>query len=47
VLNGSGSTLVGARPVLPPHSFTVFLTLLQGEGDEAKAVENYTVPFKG
>ncbi len=47
VLNGSGTTLVGARPVFPPHTFTVFLTLLQGEGDEAKAVENYTVPFKG
>jgi hypothetical protein len=47
VLNGSGTTLVGARPVFPPYTFTVFLTLLQGEGDEAKAVETYTVPFKG
>jgi hypothetical protein len=47
VLNGSGTTLVGARPVFPPYAFTVFLTLLQGEGEEAKAVENYTVPFKG
>lgn len=47
VLNGSGTVLVGARPVFPPYTFTVYLTLLQGEGDEAKAVENYTVPFKG
>jgi hypothetical protein len=47
VLNGSGTSLVGARPVFPPHTFTVYLTLLQGEGEEAKAVENYTVPFKG
>jgi hypothetical protein len=47
VLNGSGTTLVGARPVFPPYTFLVFLTLLQGEGDEAKAVENYTVAFKG
>lgn len=47
VLNGSGSALVGAKPVLPPFTFNVFLTLLAGEGDEAKAVENYTVAFKG
>lgn len=47
VLNGSGTSLVGARPVIPPFNFNVYLTLLQGEGDEAKAVENYTVPFKG
>lgn len=47
VLNGSSTFLVGARPVIPPFNFNVYLTLLQGEGDEAKAVENYTVPFKG
>lgn len=47
VLNGSGTSLIGARPVFPPYTFNVYLTLLQGEGDEAKAVENYTVPFKG
>ncbi len=47
VLNGSGTFLIGARPVFPPYTFNVYLTLLQGEGDEAKAVENYTVPFKG
>jgi hypothetical protein len=47
VLNGSGTTLVGQHPVYPPYTFNVFLTLLQGEGDDAKAVENYTVAFKG
>jgi hypothetical protein len=47
VLNGSGTALVGERPVLPPLVFNVYLTLLQGEGDEAKAVENYVVPFRG
>lgn len=47
VLNGTGTFLVGVKPVIPPLNFNVFLTLLQGEGDEAKAVENYTVPFKG
>lgn len=47
VLNGSGTALVGEKPVIPPFTFNVFLTLLQGEGDEAKAVENYTVAFRG
>lgn len=47
VLNGSGNSLVGAKPVIPPFNFNVYLTLLQGEGDEAKAVENYTVAFRG
>lgn len=47
VLNGSGSVLVGAKPVFPPLTFNVYLTLLQGEGEEAKAVESYVVPFKG
>ncbi len=47
VLNGSGTALVGAKPVVPPFNFNVYLTLLQGEGEAAKAVENYTVPFKG
>ncbi|HEX7632402.1 MAG TPA: hypothetical protein VF388_09730 [Lacunisphaera sp.] len=47
VLNGSGTALVGQNPVQPPYAFNVFLTLLQGEGEEAKAVETYTVPFKG
>ena len=47
VLNGSGNALVGAKPDLPPFTFNVYLTLLQGEGDEAKAVETYTVGFRG
>jgi hypothetical protein len=47
VLNVSGTALVGAKPVIPPFNFTVFLTLLKGEGDEAKAVETYQVPFRG
>ena len=47
VLNGSGDTLVGSKPVVPPYNFNVYLTLIVGEGDEAKAVENYTVPFRG
>ena len=47
VLNSSGSALVGAKPVVPPFTFNVYLTLLEGEGEEAKAVENYTVAFKG
>ena len=47
VLNGSGNALIGAKPVVPPLTFNLYLTLLQGEGDNAKAVENYTVQFRG
>jgi hypothetical protein len=47
VLNVSGTALVGQKPVVPPFNFNVYLTLLVGEGEEAKAVENYTVAFKG
>lgn len=47
VLNGSGTALVGAKPVIPPYTFNVFITLLVGVGEEAKAVENYTVAFRG
>jgi len=47
VLNGSGTALVGQRPVLPPFNFPVSIVLLQGDGDDAKAVESYTVPFSG
>ena len=43
VLNASGNALVGSKPVVPPYTFNVFLTLLNGEGDAAVAVENYTV----
>lgn len=46
VLNPSGKALVGSKPVVPPYTFNVYLTLLQGEGDEAKAVENYVVPLR-
>jgi hypothetical protein len=48
VLNpGGGTFLVGAKPVLPPYAWNVYITLLQGDGDEAKAVESYVVPFHG
>lgn len=47
VLNGNGTALVGSKPVVPPLTFNVFLTLLKGEGEEAKAVETYTVAFRG
>jgi hypothetical protein len=43
VLNGAGTSLVGAKPVLPPFTFNVYLTLLQGE----EAVESYVVAFRG
>lgn len=47
VLNVSGNALVGSKPVLPPYTFNVYITLLQGEGDEAKAVESFVIPFRG
>ncbi len=47
VLNGSGTYLYGSTPVLPPLIFNVHLTLLKGDGDEAKAVEEYDVAFRG
>jgi hypothetical protein len=47
VLNGSGTSLVGQRPVLPPFNFPVTFNLLQGDGDDAKVVETYTVTFAG
>ena len=46
VLNPSGKALIGAKPVVPPYTFNVYLTLLQGEGDDAKAVENYVVQLR-
>jgi len=45
VLNLSGEALVGNKKVLPPLTVTVFLTLLKGDGDDAKAVEEYVVAF--
>lgn len=47
MLNVSGNALVGSKHVLPPLVFNVYITLLQGEGDEAKAVESLVVPFRG
>lgn len=47
VLNPSGRALVGSKPVLPPFNFNVYITLLQGEGDESKAVESFVVPYRG
>jgi hypothetical protein len=47
VLNGSGTALVGSKPVLPPFTFNVHLTLLKGDGDDAKVVEEYDVAFRG
>lgn len=47
VLNGSGNALVGSKPVVPPYTWSVHLTLLKGDGDEAKAVEEYDVAFRG
>lgn len=49
VLNpaGDGTFLMGAMFVRAPHAFKLFITLLQGEGNEAKAVENHTVDFRG
>ena len=44
---GDGTYLMGAQFVRGPHAFKLFITLLQGEGSEAKAVENYTVDFRG
>ena len=43
----SGTALVTAKPAIPPFTYNVFVTLLQGEGDDAKAVETYTVQFRG
>ncbi len=44
---GDGTFLMGAQFVRGPHSFKLFITLLRGEGNEATAVENYTVDFRG
>lgn len=47
VLNGSGTALVGAKPVVPPFTFNVYITLLKGEGDAATAVESFVVQLRG
>lgn len=47
VLNPNGSNaLVGNKLVVGPYVFNVYLTLLQGEGEESKAVESHVVPFR-
>jgi len=46
-LNVSGTALISAKPAIPPFNFNVFITLLRGEDDNAKAVETYTVQFRG
>lgn len=45
--SGDGTYLMGAQFVRGPYTFKLFITLLQGEGDAAEAVENYTVDFRG
>ncbi len=48
VLNpGTPTAFIGSNPVQPPFVGNVFLTLLQGDGDDAQAVETYSVPFHG
>ena len=47
ILNPSGNALVGSKPVIPPFTFNVYLTLLKAEGDAETAVESYVVPFRG
>jgi len=47
VLNPNGTALTGSKPVIPPFTFNVYLTLMQKEGEEEKSVESYVVPFRG
>ncbi len=44
---GDGTYLTAPQFVRPPYVFKVFITLLSGEGDQAVAVENYTIDFRG
>lgn len=46
ILNPSGNALIGNKPALPPYTYNVYLTLLQGEGEEAKAVESHVIPYR-
>jgi len=45
ILNPEGNALIGAATVYPPYAWNVFLTVLEGQGDDTKATENYVVPF--
>ncbi len=47
VLNRDGNVLVGNKSVVAPLTFNLRLALLVGDGEEAKVVESYVVPFKG
>lgn len=44
VLNLSGNALTSAKVVKPPYSFSLSITLIKGDGDDAPA-ENFTVDF--
>jgi hypothetical protein len=44
---GDGTFLMAPQFVRAPYAYKLFLTLLRGEGDQATAVENYTVDFRG
>lgn len=46
-LNPSGKALMAVKIAPPPYNYTVYITLLKGDGDDAKAVESYTVMFHG
>lgn len=46
-LNVSGTALVAVKIAPPPYNYTVYITLLKGDGDAAKAVESYNVMFRG
>jgi hypothetical protein len=46
-LNPSGTALISAKTALPPFNYNIYITLLKGEGEDAKAAETYTVMFRG
>ena len=46
-LNISGTSMITAKPALPPFNYNVYITLLEGEGESAKAVETYVIQFRG
>ena len=46
-IEADGQKLAATTFVRPPYNFKVWMTLLQGEGDEAKAVESFVVDFRG
>ena len=44
VLNLDGNALTSPKVIKPPYNFTLFITLVKGEGDDAPT-ENFTVDF--